>query len=304
VSAPSVRSDWESLRIHFGSLAARFSALNYIVCSFDADRFRYPPNLSWPGVFGHDLQPSSLMGFAAERGETRFWFQGIHRHGDTSLVHGLVRGQDETWAFYDGCRALGGIAAEAGELLLRSPSFSSIGVFDGPIEQSAEFRWLLCIYDILQPARVPGVSEGTDYLNAVIPDVFRASGIACGRIIHALPRVTDPQTDEAARIILTPDLSSDFDTRMVALVAQLGVNDSSNKFGTADSGKKTGPLQPDNADVRDLCRLLEKNRNSSKKSLNQVARDFTGESAGKDPKAQSLLRQARRFRHLWDRADS
>lgn len=71
------------------------------------------------------------------------------------------------------------------------------------------------------------------------------------------------------------------------------------KFPT-DNGKKSGPLMPDNADVRDLCALLAKQAKTGK-SLNQIAREFT---QGNSRKAASLLRQARRFRHLWNRADN
>jgi hypothetical protein len=71
----------------------------------------------------------------------------------------------------------------------------------------------------------------------------------------------------------------------------------------ADSGKKSGPRSPDNPDVRDLCRLLEKHGKGGKSYI-QIARDFTREKPGSDSRARSLLRQACRFRHLWSRADS
>ena len=67
----------------------------------------------------------------------------------------------------------------------------------------------------------------------------------------------------------------------------------------ADNSKKSGPMLPDSPDVRDLCALLAK-RHKTGKSLNKIAREFTH---GNVPKANSLLRQARRFRHLWDSAD-
>lgn len=66
-----------------------------------------------------------------------------------------------------------------------------------------------------------------------------------------------------------------------------------------DIGTNRTQQQPDNVDVRDLCKLLEESRNS-KKSLITIAREFTNESPGNDSKAKSLLRQARRYRHLWD----
>ena len=69
-----------------------------------------------------------------------------------------------------------------------------------------------------------------------------------------------------------------------------------------DSAKRRSPSLPDNPDVRDLCHLLNKNRdalNSKTKTEIGIAREFTGESAHRDRKAKNLLRQARRFPHLW-----
>jgi hypothetical protein len=68
-----------------------------------------------------------------------------------------------------------------------------------------------------------------------------------------------------------------------------------------DRLNSSGMPWPDNPDVRDLCKdLAEK---SHRMSHIEVAREFTGEQPGDDKKARSLLRQARRFRHLWE-ADS
>jgi hypothetical protein len=71
----------------------------------------------------------------------------------------------------------------------------------------------------------------------------------------------------------------------------------------ADSAKKSARTTADNADVRDLCHLLLKHQGKGK-SLIQIAREFTKENAGNDAKAKSLLRQARRYSHLWRRADN
>lgn len=62
--------------------------------------------------------------------------------------------------------------------------------------------------------------------------------------------------------------------------------------------KKRQRMYPDNVDVLDLCRALQK-RSGSAKPLIQIARDFTGESMGNSPKADMLMRQARRYPHLW-----
>lgn len=71
-----------------------------------------------------------------------------------------------------------------------------------------------------------------------------------------------------------------------------------------DTDQKKPLRMPDNVDVRDLCALLAKSRKtiaSGKKSELGVARDFTKEKQGNDTKAKNLLRQARRYAHLWKR---
>lgn len=73
-----------------------------------------------------------------------------------------------------------------------------------------------------------------------------------------------------------------------------------------DKAKNPHAKQPDNPDVRDLCHLLAKEQShihSGKKSTISIAREFTHEKPNKDRKARSLLRQARRYPHLWKSAD-
>jgi hypothetical protein len=60
-----------------------------------------------------------------------------------------------------------------------------------------------------------------------------------------------------------------------------------------DTGKKS---LPDSVDVSDLCRDLKKGLRKGK-TQTQVAREFT---SGNVQKADNLLRQARRYRHLWE----
>lgn len=75
----------------------------------------------------------------------------------------------------------------------------------------------------------------------------------------------------------------------------------------ADTRNKFPASLPDNPDVRDLCHRLGKGRDRiSAGAVSEIgiAREFTGEAPGNDKKARSLLRQARRFTHLWKRADS
>lgn len=72
---------------------------------------------------------------------------------------------------------------------------------------------------------------------------------------------------------------------------------------STDTTKKISRQQPDNVDVRDLCHKLSKNRNAiraKKKFPIDIAREHTREQKGSDAKAQNLMRQARRFRHLWE----
>lgn len=57
--------------------------------------------------------------------------------------------------------------------------------------------------------------------------------------------------------------------------------------------------QPTSPDVQDLCFRLRKGLSEGKSQLT-VAREFTGETSKSAPKAHSLLRQARRYRHLWE----
>ncbi len=71
----------------------------------------------------------------------------------------------------------------------------------------------------------------------------------------------------------------------------------------ADESENLVLSMPDSADVRDLCHLLNKNAGNGI-PLIQIAREFTKETPGDDGKAKSLLRQARRYSHLWRRSDS
>jgi hypothetical protein len=70
---------------------------------------------------------------------------------------------------------------------------------------------------------------------------------------------------------------------------------------SADTGKKSVPKLPASVEVIELCRRLRE-ASPNERSQNEIAREFTGETLGNDKKAQSLLRQARRHRHLWDGA--
>lgn len=63
-----------------------------------------------------------------------------------------------------------------------------------------------------------------------------------------------------------------------------------------DNGKNSLPKIPESPDVTKLCRLLQKELPTGR-SMIDIAREFTGQD---DAKAENLLRQARRYRHLFD----
>ena len=62
-----------------------------------------------------------------------------------------------------------------------------------------------------------------------------------------------------------------------------------------DSAKEHRIKWPDNPDVRDLCAVLARDGGGTKSEI-EIAREF---AAGDNDKAENLLRQARRFPHLW-----
>jgi hypothetical protein len=72
---------------------------------------------------------------------------------------------------------------------------------------------------------------------------------------------------------------------------------------SSDTKKDFPPKMPETPDVRDLIQRLQVELPKGK-SQSQIAREFTCETTGDEPKAQSLLRQARRYRCLWDNSDT
>jgi len=80
--------------------------------------------------------------------------------------------------------------------------------------------------------------------------------------------------------------------RILAVAANVAVPD---KPDTIPDTPRT--KLPDSVDVRDLCRALQKGLPQGRTQI-EIAREFVGEDG---PKADNLLRQARRYRHLWKR---
>ena len=67
--------------------------------------------------------------------------------------------------------------------------------------------------------------------------------------------------------------------------------------GQADTKADTREnTMPDSVNVLDLCRLLKKELPKGRTRI-EIARQFTN---GDETKAQNLLRQTRRYRHLWE----
>ena len=65
-----------------------------------------------------------------------------------------------------------------------------------------------------------------------------------------------------------------------------------------DNGKKSENSLPENPDVLELCRHLKAKRSKFGTDI-ECARDFCRKGLGDESKADNLLRQAKRFRHLW-----
>ncbi len=70
----------------------------------------------------------------------------------------------------------------------------------------------------------------------------------------------------------------------------------------AGTARKFPALLPDSREVRDLCHALQRELPNGRSQI-VIARELTGESEGDDRKAKSLLRQARRFPHLWKKTN-
>ena len=69
-------------------------------------------------------------------------------------------------------------------------------------------------------------------------------------------------------------------------------------IGRDDNGKKVGNSLPQNSDVSELCRHLKAKRSKFGSEI-ECARDFCKQNTLDESKAENLMRQARRFRHLW-----
>jgi hypothetical protein len=118
---------------------------------------------------------------------------------------------------------------------------------------------------------LPTLADGTAWRDKAARDVLR----------RELVRVEEAAVSAAARSPAGSELSA-------KILAELGGQADSK----TDNGKKT---LPDNPDVADLCRQLEKKVCKGQRQID-VAREFTRNN---EAKAQNLLREARRYRHLW-----
>jgi len=113
---------------------------------------------------------------------------------------------------------------------------------------------------------------------------------ACGERHHIQP--VDQRKKEGAEATACEsynDLS-----RIVAVAA-----DAIKRADIADNGKIIdGVPHPENIDVRDLCAKLAANKDG--KTEIDIARDsVSGNGQDAESRARNLLRQARRFTHLW-----
>ena len=63
-----------------------------------------------------------------------------------------------------------------------------------------------------------------------------------------------------------------------------------------DTKKHSSPKMPDSPEGLALCRRLQKAAPLKRGQAIEIAREF---AVGNDAKAENLLRQARRYKHLW-----
>jgi hypothetical protein len=107
----------------------------------------------------------------------------------------------------------------------------------------------------------------------------------------------------------TPSLAALSGARIHSLAAQAmefhaacKVTQPKNENGSGQADRETDnskKILPDNPDVTDLCKLLSRDL-PKRKSQIEIALEFTRDNR---EKAENLLRQARRFRHLWPQPD-
>jgi hypothetical protein len=134
---------------------------------------------------------------------------------------------------------------------------------------------------LLLAAGADGADAGTigHQLNAW-PHNLRDAGLRLFEVFQRPEPPTEPQSN-------TESTTARNEPTNAASKSPSGQPDSK-----TDNRKK---IQPDNEDVSQLCRLLKKRLPKGDQQI-QIALEFTRQNR---EKAESLLRQARRFRHLW-----
>lgn len=115
----------------------------------------------------------------------------------------------------------------------------------------------------------------------------------CGEVLSSLPNLSRALINELeVRAQIEEARTVRWLHEQQALLASL-------RLGTGDKADSESvrlmPM-PTTPDVRDLCERLQRGLPKGKAAI-QIAREFTDHD---EPKAQNLLRQARRYRHLWD----
>jgi hypothetical protein len=173
--------------------------------------------------------------------------------------------------------------------LAREAAHEFAGPSDDPTDPTG--CWLGILYRLFPDQRSMLAFDSTDAASAFLPrdkieiawlpwNVFRTSAKAVKKLFQQDSLSVEPKATGAVEESSERTADSKTDTR-----------------------KKGPPTLPDSPDVRDLCRLLQKHLPEGWKQI-EIARKFTGEMPGDDRKAANLLRQARRFPHLWRSADT
>lgn len=138
----------------------------------------------------------------------------------------------------------------------------AVGLSKNVLDRQGYTRWVLAVHETVE-GRILKLRER--YTCEILDDIFLSSAEAINKWVA--------DWSEPAAVSEESTASAD----------------------SADNPRLFPGGAPDNPDIRDLVAKLDADK-GGKKSQNGIAREFTGESVGRDKKARSLLRQVRRLK--------
>ena len=202
----------------------------------------------------------------------------------------------------------GELARQAGQLLaeayfslyeknrLISPSLH--GVFRHLFDPNEINRWMLALHELLAPARYPWTwfqnsdDSPCEYTFPVVAHLGRPAPFAVPD--HEYSVLKDAYLSSALAIDHILDgLNHPLQPTQTSPTGEDGRADSS-----ADNQNNSQKKLPENPHVLSLCQMLGRELNSGNSEI-QIARDFREGLSEDAQSAKDLLRQARRFKHLW-----